>query len=182
MNLSSNFLKELLKLMIRINIKLLLFCLCFLFLRANAWSQVIDSIYYDWTVYEYNKRDEDKKCYIGATVKSSTTSYTGDRNAYILITHFTRDDVEEVSINSGYEYKGNSSVYVLIGNKQFKLFTEEDLAWSMTRIQDKEMIQLMLESDIVRVRSDSAVGTYAIDEYSMKGLTRAYTRMRELCQ
>ena len=123
-----------------------------------------------------------KKCYIASPVKKSVTNYTAERNAYILITRFTRDRVEEVSINSGYIYKGNSSVYVLIADKQYKLFTREDTAWSPTRRQDKEMIQLMLENNIIKVRSDSAIGTYAIDEYSMKGLTRAYSRMKELCK
>ena len=171
--------------MVLINIRVCpLFLILFFLLIAQkeVSAQVIDSIYYDWTVYEYDRRGEDKKCYIGSPVKSSLTNHTGDRNAYLLITRFTRDRVEEVGINPGYEYKGSSSVYVLIGNMQYKLFTKGDMAWSMTRKQDKEMIQMMLENEVVKVRSDSAIGTYAVDEYSMKGLTRAYSRMKELCR
>ena len=39
----------------------------------------------------------------------------------------------------------------------------------------------MLNNDSVKVRSDSAIGSYAIDEYSLKGFARAYKRLKQLC-
>jgi hypothetical protein len=39
----------------------------------------------------------------------------------------------------------------------------------------------MLNSSTIKVRSDSALGFYAVDEYKLKGITKAYKRMREIC-
>jgi hypothetical protein len=39
----------------------------------------------------------------------------------------------------------------------------------------------MLKSAFLNVRSNSDIGTYAVDKYSMKGITKAYLRMGEIC-
>ena len=52
--------------------------------------------------------------------------------------------------------------------------TNGDTAWALTKFDDVEIIQSLLKSAILRVRSNSALGTYAVDEYSLKGIARAY--------
>ncbi len=150
---------------------------------ANA--QVIDSMYYGWVVYEYQENlqdDSDKKCYIVSTPHKTNTSYTAARNPYFSITRYAQTRSEEVSAYAGYEYKINSEVSLLIGDKQKQLYTKDEAAWAKNDYEDKEIITLMLSSDYLKVRSDSSTGNYAIDEYEMKGLTRAYARMKELCR
>lgn len=160
-----------------------LFKLTFLILicQKTASAQIIDSIHYDWTVYEYEK-NSGKECYVASLPRNSRTNYTGQREPHVLVTLFNDNRAEEVSIYSGYEYKLNSDIYILANDEQFKLFTNGDIAWFETPMQDKAAIQTMLESNLVKVRSDSAIGNYAVDEYSMKGFARAYSRMKELCK
>lgn len=162
---------------------LTIFTLSSFWLFVNqAQAQIVDSIYYGWTVYERSDENEERECYIGSSPVSSVTSHTGIRKPYILITRFNKSRSEEVSVYSGYEYKINSSAYILIGDQeQFRLFTNIDNAWANNSEEDKKIIQLMLYSSYFKIRSDSAIGTYAIDEYSTRGLARAYSRMRELC-
>ena len=148
----------------------------------NAAAQTIDSMYYGWVVYEYGENDNDKRCYIAATPNKSDTSYTALHNPYLAITRYAKNRSEEVSISAGYEYKINSEVYLLIGGAQKQLFTTNDIAWARHDYDDKEIINLMLSSEYVKARSDSAIGNYAVDEYQMKGLSRAYARMKELCK
>jgi hypothetical protein len=154
-------------------------------LPQAAKAQVIDSMYYGWIVYEYQKNPQDdsnKKCYIVATPHKTNSSYTADRNPYFSITRYAQDRTEEVSAYSGYEYKISSDVYLLVGGRKKQLFTKDDTAWAKSDYDDKEIINLMLNNQDLKVRSDSSTGNYAIDEYEMKGLTRAYARMKELCR
>ena len=148
----------------------------------NLSAQVIDSIYYGWAVHEYESDDGIKQCYISSFPARTDSNHTSERSPYLLVTRYARKRTEEVSIYSGYEYKINSGVFILIDDVQFKFFTDDEMAWLKTPAEDREVIQLMLESSLVKVRSDSSLGTYAIDEYSMKGFNRAYARMKEICK
>ena len=62
------------------------------------------------------------------------------------------------------------------------MFTEGDIAWAKTMQEDKKMIQEMLKGDTMRVRGESSIGTYSVDEYSLRGVTKAYKRIKELCK
>jgi hypothetical protein len=164
---------------------LILSILTFFLPLPIASAQVIDSMYYGWIVYEHQENpqdDNDKKCYIISTPHKTSTSYTSDRNPYFSISRYLKDRTEEISAYSGYEYKISSNVYLLIGDTQKHLFTKDDIAWAKSDYDDKEIINLMLNNEYLKVRSDSSTGNYAIDEYEMKGLTRAYARMKELCR
>jgi hypothetical protein len=154
-----------------------------IFIGQGASAQVIDSSFYQWRVYEIGEDGEDeKKCYILAHPTKSNTDHGNRQNPYIVITRFQKDRSEEFSVFAGYEFKNNSEVFVLSDEHQFKLLAKEDFAWMKTRGEDAQIIQTMLKSGMVKVRSDSAFGTYAVDEYSLKGITRAYARMREICK
>ena len=153
-----------------------------IFLPNNLFAQVIDSIYYGWAVHEYESDDGIKQCYISLFPTRTDSNHTSERSPYLLVTRYARKRTEEVSIYSGYEYKINSGVFILVDDVQFKFFTDDEMAWLKTPAEDREVIQLMLESSLVKVRSDSSLGTYAIDEYSMKGFNRAYARMKEVCK
>ena len=153
-----------------------------LFLSGNLSAQIIDSIYYGWAVHEYESDDGIRQCYLSSFPAKSDSNHTSERAPHLLITRYARKRTEEVSIYSGYEYKINSGVFILVNDIQFKFFTDNETAWLKTPAEDKEVIQMMLRSSVVKVRSDASVGTYAIDEYSMKGFDRAYARMKEICK
>ena len=153
-----------------------------LFSSQNISAQVIDSIYYSWAVYEYEASPEDRKCYIAATPSKSETSYTGIRNPYLSITRYEKSRLEEIGVHAGYEYKMNNDVHLLAGGKHKYLFSKEDMAWAKNDYDDKDIIFMMLENEYVKVRSDSSTGHFAVDEYEMRGVARAYARMKELCK
>ena len=149
--------------------------------QCNA--QVIDSAFYQWQVFELQEEDLDyKKCYIVAHPTKIDTDHNSRQKPYLMITRFQKDRSEEVSIFGGYEYKLSSEVFVLVDPLQFKLIAKKDIAWTKTKAEDLALIEAMLNGGDLKVRSDSAVGTYAVDEYSLKGITRAYARMREICK
>lgn len=159
------------------------YLLTFLFYCSTASAQILDSSFYRWTVYEIQESELDyKTCYIVSHPVKSDTNHNSRQNPYLMITRFQKDRSEEVSIFGGYEYKLSSKIFVMIDDKQFKLETKEDMAWNATKYGDVHMLDTLLNGTTVKVRSDSAIGTYAVDEYSLKGITRAYARMREVCK
>ncbi|MDX2083434.1 MAG: hypothetical protein SFV53_05575 [Rickettsiales bacterium] len=156
----------------------------FFFWRFEACAQVVDSKFYRWTVYELQEDElQDKQCYIVANPIKSESDQPTRAKPYIMITRFQRQRSEEVSIYGGFEYKLNSKIFVAIDDDaQYRFPTKKNIAWAKNKYDDVEIIQKMLDAKTVRVRSDSAIGTFAIDEYSMQGIARAYLRMREICK
>ncbi len=152
-------------------------------LRQCARAQVVDSSFYQWQVYEIQENElEYKKCYILSHPVKSDSDHNSRQKPYLMIVRFQKDRSEEVNVASGFEFKLNSEIFMLIDDLQFKLLAKKDVAWAKTKTDDIRIIETLLNSAVVKVRSDSAIGTYAVDEYSTKGITRAYARMREICK
>lgn len=162
----------------------LLIILNLLFLnKAGAQQQIIDSSFYRFSVYEVIEEELDyKKCYITAYPIESDSNHNARNRPKLMITRFQKDRSEEVSIYGGFEYKLGSEIFLMVDNRLFKMKTNGDTAWALTKFDDVEIIQSLLKSAILRVRSNSALGTYAVDEYSLKGIARAYLRMKEICR
>jgi len=148
-----------------------------------APQQIIDSSFYRWSVYEVQEEELDyKRCYIAAYPVNSDSDHNARKKPKLMITRFQKDRSEEISIFGGFEYKIGSEIFLMIDSGLFKMKTKDDMAWALTKYDDIAIIQALLKGAVLRVRSNSAVGTFAIDEYSLKGITRAYGRMREICK
>ncbi len=149
---------------------------------ANA--QVVDSRFYRWTVYELQEDElHDKQCYIVANPINVDSDQPTRKRPYVMITRYQRERKEEVSVYGGYEYKINSKIFFMVDNDaQYRFPTKKDMAWAKSKEEDIDVIQNMLNASKIMVRSDSAIGTFAVDEYSTKGIVKAYARMREVCK
>ena len=149
----------------------------------KVFSQVIDSKYYDWTVYEFQESEFDyKKCYIVSHPQKIDSVDSSRKKPYLMITRYQKNRSEEVSVFGGYEFKTSGEIFLIIDAFQFHLKAKGDMAWARSRYDDISLIETLLNSATVRIRSDSAHGKYAIDEYSLKGITLAYLRMKEICR
>ena len=149
----------------------------------KAFAQVIDSAFYRWSVYEIQENElEHKKCYIVSYPVKTDSNHSSRQRPWIMITRFQKDRSEEVSVFGGFEYKLNSEIFLMVDKQLLKMKAKRDIAWAPTKTDDIKIIQSLLNGAVLRIRSNSAVGTYAIDEYSLKGITRAYGRMKEICK
>jgi len=99
-----------------------------------------------------------------------------------MIARFQRQRSEEVSVYGGFEYKLNSKIFVAIDDNQFQFLAGKDMAWTKNTGEDIAVIKAILNSATIKIRGDSAIGNFAIDEYSLQGITKAYARMREICK
>jgi len=156
--------------------------ICFLLLLNPCLAQIIDSSFYSWSVYEIQETELDyKKCYILSHPIKSHSDHPSRKDPYIMIARYQEDRNEEVSVYSGYEYKLNSELFLLIDRESYNLVAKDTMAWARTRTEDAIIIQKMINSGILKTRSDSALGTFGVDEYSLKGLAKAYRRMKKIC-
>lgn len=154
-----------------------------LLIAENAVAQIVDSRFYRWTVYELQEDElQDKQCYIVANPENMESDQQTRQKPYIMITRFQRERKEEVSVFGGYEYKINSKIFFAIDDEEpYRFPTKGTIAWAKSKEDDIEVIQKMLNAKQIKIRSDSAIGTFAIDEYSTKGIAKAYARMRQVC-
>jgi len=161
-----------------------IFISIFLFTSFGVNAQTLDSNFYNWKIYEItDENDLDfKKCYIVSYPENSDTNDTARKQPFLMITRYQRERSEEVSVFGGFDYKINSYLLLLIDNQQFRLKTKIDFAWAKTRADDIRIIETLLNSRSAKIRSDSAIGTFAIDEYNLKGIAKAYKRMKQICK
>jgi hypothetical protein len=153
------------------------------FIPNRLYSQSLDSNFYNWEIYEINQEDSDfKKCYMVNYPFKSDTNDTSRKKPYLMITRFQDTRTEEVSVFGGFDYKISSHILMLVDSFQFRLKTKTDFAWPKSKYEDIKIIETLLRGSIVKIRSDSAIGTYAVDEYNLKGVAKAYRRMREICR
>ncbi len=146
-------------------------------------AKVLDSSFYQWTVYELQENElEEKKCFMVAHPAESETDNYSRKKPYIMITRYQNRRFEEFSVYSGFEYKIGSKILISIDRTKFNLFSNNDLAWAKSRYDDASIIQVMLDSAQLMLRADAANGTFAVDTYSLKGIAKAYRRMREICK
>jgi hypothetical protein len=154
----------------------------FIFIHSSN-AQIVDSKFYDWLVYEFQESEFSyKKCYIVSHPISIDSDDNSRKKPYLMITRYQKNRAEEVSVFGGYEFKMSSEIFMIIDAFQFHLKAKEDTAWARSRYEDISIIETLLAGKSVKIRSDSALGTYGIDEYSLKGIAMAYSRMKEICR
>ena len=112
--------------------------------------------------------------------RSGKSVVTSNRGNNFDALEFT--DLGDFSVFGGFDFKMSSEIFMIIDAFQFHLKAKGDMAWARSKHEDISIIETLLNGVVVKIRSDSAYGTYAIDEYSLKGITLAYLRMKEICR
>lgn len=171
-----------LKNLTRIAVIIAIYAIFMLVSLRQCKAQVLDSSFYQWQIYEIQENELDyKKCYIVANPVESDSNHNARKKPYIMIARYQKDRVEEISLYSGFEFKKNSELLMLVDKEQFNLITKGDIAWARSKNEDIFIIENLLHGAVMKVRSNSSLGTYAVDQYSLKGITKAYARMRKIC-
>jgi hypothetical protein len=143
---------------------------------------VVDGVYYDWITYFTDVKEEEKQCYMVAFAKQSGGNYKKSRKPYISVTIFKAKNAEELSVFADYDYKIGSAIYLGVDNKQFRLFTKGQNAWAKNSSEDSTIIRALLDADSIKIKGETLTGEYTIDTYELKGMTRAYKKIHDLCK
>jgi len=149
---------------------------------ASAQSPQFLGTYRDWNVYKFTDGDQ-TICYIASEPKDQEGNYTRrDRPALLVTRRPGNPVVDEVSVQPGYSYLDGTEVDVQIDrNREFKLFTRGEHAWTKSEQADKDLIGAMRRGSDMTVRGTSIKNTYSLDTYSLMGFTAAYNAMADAC-
>ena len=88
----------------------------------------------------------------------------------------------EVNFIAGYNFKKGSEVKVKINKKSFKLFTQQDGAWSASPELDAKLVKAMKGGNRMVVYGISSRGTKTTDTYSLSGFTAMKKRIDKACK
>ena len=141
---------------------------------ANAGT--LDSTHGDWDVYT----DGGKSCYIASSPTKEDGNWKKRGQPYVLI--YSKGQADEVNVSSGYPYKPSVGVEAKVDSKNFKLFSDGETAWAKDSKTDAQLVTWLRRGAKLEVKGVSKRGTYSVDTYSLKGVSAAYKRMKELCR
>ena len=104
------------------------------------------------------------------------------RSSPKLYVKYNGNGINEVSVNSGYSYKG--IVMAKFSNKtEFEFEIKSlDNAWLIDEKTDQIFIERMRTGKNVTISATSMKDTKSDDTYSLKGLTKAYNTMQDKCK
>ena len=151
-----------------------------IFISCNAHAGKLETVFDDWHVLSATQ-NERKLCYIASIPKKKEGNYKKRGEAFLLVSLF-KDRNPEISISAGYPYKKGSSVKFDIDETKYSLKElEGERAWTQTEELDKKIIISMQKGNKLIAKGTSSTGTYSIDSYSLKGFSKAFTKMQLLC-
>ena len=135
-----------------------------------------------WTAYSFVENGE-KVCYMTSIPVTDAGDYSSRGDIAAFITHWpTKESKDVFSYVAGYPYKNGSDVNVAIGNKNFSLFTQGEMAWAPDSSTDQRLISAIKQGTKMVIKGTSSRGTLTTDTYSLEGSTAAYNVITKECK
>ncbi|MFN0265048.1 invasion associated locus B family protein [Tepidamorphus sp. 3E244] len=135
----------------------------------------------DWAVF-VGQENGGKVCTAVSKPKVVKPDGLNRGDIYFYVTIRPKEGVRsEISIKSGYPYMSGSETEVKVGNTSFKLFTNEDWAFTDNAAEEQRLIAAMKAGSSMIVTGQSSRGNTTIDTYSLLGITAALSRATQEC-
>jgi len=148
---------------------------------ANAAEPRLLGTFGDWTAYTFQESGK-KVCYMASKPQKAEGNYTQRGDIYALITHRPAENTRDVfSYITGYPYKAGSEVTIKANGSTFKLFTQDDTAWTPDSNADKSLTSAIRKGSDMVVKGTSRRGTLTTDTFSLKGSGAAYSKITSEC-
>jgi len=147
---------------------------------ASAQEPQVVGTFRDWTAYVYQSGGQ-KVCYMASMPKKAEGNYSSRGKIWTLITRRSPGPKDVVSIVTGYTYQAGAPVNVLVGSRNFSLFSAGDTAWTYGQEDDATLVAAMKAGVDMVVKGTSDRGTATTDTYSLLGFTAAYDAIRQAC-
>ncbi len=149
--------------------------------KAQTTEPELISSHGDWQVFTYQDNGN-KVCYMSSRPKKSEGKYTKRGDVFFFVTHWPSDKAYDmISISTGYPYKVGSTATVSIDRNNYKLFTQNEMAWAYDGKTDKTIAKALRRGSKLVVKGQSTRGTLTTDTYGLKGSDAAYKAMSREC-
>ncbi|MFT6106612.1 MAG: hypothetical protein ACJA0S_000670 [Rickettsiales bacterium] len=160
--------------------KKLILTFFFLMQSNNSFTQELKGKFADWSIFVYDNGNK-KICYMTSLPIKKNGNYYQRGEPYFLVTN-SNDNIDEITISSGYNYKEFSEVELSFGLKKFNIFTYKNLSWSNSKTDDIDIIKEMKRNLDIVVKGLNKKNEYSSDTYSLIGFNQAFRKMKEACQ
>ena len=135
----------------------------------------------DWAIF-VGQENGGKVCTVVSQPKVVKPDGLNRGDIYFYVTTRPNEGVRyEVSVKTGYTYYSGSETEVKIGDSVFKLFTNEDWAFTDNAAEEDRMVSAMRAGSSMVVTGKSSRGNTTIDTYSLLGITAALARAAKEC-
>lgn len=161
-------------------LKRLILTISLLFYSPNLFAQEFQGKFADWSVFKTDFGTK-KICYMVSLPIEKSGNYFRRGEPYFLLINST-ENIDEISISSGYFYKEASEVELSFGLKKFNIMTFKNLAWANNKKDDIEIIKEMRRNLDVVVLGSNSKNQYSSDTYSLIGFNHAFGKMKEACK
>ncbi len=147
---------------------------------AQTAEQVPLGTFNDWSAYSANL-PSGKVCFVISQPQARAPEGLRRDPAYFFVTHRPGESVRnEISMQVGFPTQANSAADVSVGDAAFKLFTENERAWSDGQ-SDGQFVEAMRRGSSMEVRTLSGRGNLTTDRYSLAGVSAALDRINQEC-
>ena len=135
----------------------------------------------DWSAYTFLENGN-KVCYMASQPKTDVGNYTRRGEIFALVTHRPAEKTRDVfSYIAGYPYKAGSEVVITANGRNFKLFTQDETAWTPDAGSDQALTRAIRQGSKMVVKGTSKRGTLTTDTYSLSGSSKAYDKISREC-
>lgn len=139
----------------------------------------------DWSVFEAK---DPAQCWSVSSPKETVNTRDGRvvavRRGDILlfVSYIPGSNVKgQVSFTGGYPFREGSTVTLDIGGTKFDLFTEGEMAWSASDVEDAKIVAAMKRGADAVLTAVSSRGTQTKDTFSLFGFTAAVEEAAKRC-
>ncbi len=135
-----------------------------------------------WSAMSFAE-DDKTVCMIWSQPEKTEGKYKKRGEIFVFVTHRPSDgEMNKVSFETGYTFKGSSEVRVTIDGKAYTLYTDGSTAWSYNSKDDSRMVKAMRAGRTMMMEGTSSRGTKTRDTYSLGGFTAAHNAINKACK
>lgn len=103
-------------------------------------------------------------------------------NITIMITHRPSEGSKDVvSYSAGAKLRPASEARIVIGKKEFILFTQDETAWSRDAVTDHALAEAIVSSSSMTFNGETVNGDKFSDTITLKGSAKAYKAISKAC-
>ena len=139
----------------------------------------------DWSIFV---EDDPTQCWIVSAPKETVNTRDGRVVAvrrgdiYMFVSFWPETEkMGEVSFMGGYPFRDGSTVTLTVGDSEFELFTDGEIAWAATPEEDRQIATAMKRGVEAEAVGISSRGTTTTDTFSLMGFTAAYEDAQNRC-
>lgn len=155
--------------------------LAFTSFGAQAQAPNLIGNFGDWAAYSFEEGGS-KVCYMVTQPKKAEGNYSKRGDIFALVTHRPAQNTKNVfSYITGYDYKKDSNATVTIDSRNYKLFTQNDMAWTESQKDDNDLAEAIRKGSKMVVKGSSSRGTLTTDTISLKGSGDAHDAINKAC-